>query len=459
MREVLKKKKSDYAQAVSDARTIANNMSEQPERRAELEEQWTRAFSTVESLKKEIQNLEARVAQLDALEAHARDFEPNDDALRVGGEGKEKSGRRDDSWKDTLRMRERSSVTINSELHRELLGMYLTQGPQALSRAVHALETAGDITRMERNALMVVDDTVGGFTVPEDFRTEILKAVAGFSVVRRAGARSITTNRTQVTFPTVNPGTNPYSSDLTAGNSDASSNWKPEGKFTGGTAPDQQNKPTFGREIIPVHIWQPDVVEITPELLEDTAIALEGLLADLFAEVRALDEDWAFLLGNGVGKPEGILNSGATTVNFGDQSSDLLIYSDVVNTFVGLPAQYRGNASWIFNSNTFGKILKMDGNNGTGRDERPLFNVNELFQNLLGRPFYVSEFMPSVASAVGAKACIFGDMRHFVIVERRDMRIQRLVERFAPNIGLLPTARIGGQVTVRDAFRIGVSVA
>ena len=34
------------------------------------------------------------------------------------------------------------------------------------------------------------------------------------------------------------------------------------------------------------------------------------------------------------------------------------------------------------------------------------------------------------------------------------MRIQRLVERFAPNVGILPTARIGGQVTRTAAFRV-----
>ena len=36
------------------------------------------------------------------------------------------------------------------------------------------------------------------------------------------------------------------------------------------------------------------------------------------------------------------------------------------------------------------------------------------------------------------------------------MRINRLVERFAPNIGVLPHARLGGQLTRKEAFRIGV---
>jgi predicted phage gp36 major capsid-like protein len=32
--------------------------------------------------------------------------------------------------------------------------------------------------------------------------------------------------------------------------------------------------------------------------------------------------------------------------------------------------------------------------------------------------------------------------------------VQRLVERFAPNVGFLPRARFGGQVVLNDAFRV-----
>ncbi len=51
---------------------------------------------------------------------------------------------------------------------------------------------------------------------------------------------------------------------------------------------------------------------------------------------------------------------------------------------------------------------------------------------------------------------IFGDFRSYIIAERLDLMVQRLVERFAPNVGFLASARIGGQVVRLAGFRLGV---
>src|SRR5262249_29320292 len=93
---------------------------------------------------------------------------------------------------------------------------------------------------------------------------------------------------------------NPYSSGL-------SGNWKAEGYVVGGTAPPTQDQPTFGLERVPTHIWSPDVIEITIDLLEDAAIDLDAEVRGLLAEVKGLDEDWAFLKGPGGGLPQGIM--------------------------------------------------------------------------------------------------------------------------------------------------------
>ena len=46
-------------------------------------------------------------------------------------------------------------------------------------------------------------------------------------------------------------------------------------------------------------------------------------------------------------------------------------------------------------------------------------------------------------------------LRVNLIEERLDLRVQRLTERFAPNIAFFPWARVGGQVVRKSAFRIG----
>jgi len=285
----------------------------------------------------------------------------------------------------------------------------------------------------------------------------------GFSVVRASGARVLQTSKPTVSFPVLNRATTNtkiYSSDLTQG----ASNWRSEGATSGGTARTPQNKPTFGLEEIPVHIWQPDPPEITQQLLEDTDIDLEGLLADLFAETMGFDTDLAFLRGDGVGLPEGITQSGATTVQVADATKynsggtagdNGFSYGRIINIYTSLAAQYRQRASWYFNSDTLGRLLTL-GTGASGSDQHPLFPVNAIPGTLLNRPMYFTEFLDNGGTA-GNVPILFGDPSYYVIAERRQLGIVRLVERYAPNIGLQPTARIGGQLVLKEAFRIGTA--
>ncbi len=80
--------------------------------------------------------------------------------------------------------------------------------------------------------------------------------------------------------------------------------------------------------------------------------------------------------------------------------------------------------------------------------------MNQLPGMLMTRPFFVTEFLDNLDNTAN-KPVIFGALRHYLIAERVDLGIQRLTERFAPNIAFLPWARIGGQVVRPSAFRIG----
>ncbi len=297
----------------------------------------------------------------------------------------------------------------------------------------------------EAHALLGSQDDLGGFLVPEDFRAEVIKDMAGFAVFRNLGCRVVPTSRNQVVFPTIRPNSgsspnpNMYSSNL-------GGSWRNEGaQGTDGSAPETQNQPTFGQLRIPVHIWQPDAVVVTQEFLEDSAVPVDSILAELFAETKALDEDYSFINGTGVDRPQGILNAGLTAVNSGGAST--LKYSGIVDLFTALPAQYRQSAAWLMNSATYGAILKLESTGGF-----LLFPPNALPGTLMGKQVFFSEFMPDVAAS--AKPIAFGAWRYYVIAERTEFRITRLVERFAPNVGLLATARLGGQVVRNNAFRL-----
>jgi len=332
------------------------------------------------------------------------------------------------------------------EAHNAAFMSYLRTG--SLEEARSHLTHSG-FGPKETHALLGTQSDVGGFLVPPDFRAEVLRAEAGIAVFRQAGARVVPTSSSRLVFPTITGDNNVYSSGVSGA-------WKPEGYVTGGTVPPTQSKPNTGQEQIPVHGWQPNVIEVTQELMMDSAAPLDSILAELLGETKALDEDGAFIGGDGVGKPEGILNAGLSSVVSGGASS--LTYTGLLNVLMGLPVQYRQRSSWIFNSATLASILALQTSAGflifppNGLGNMPDGTPKGAVGMMLGRPAFCSEFMPDIAAS--AYPIAIGDFSRYIIAERTDLRIQRLTERYAPNIGILATARLGGQLTRTNAFRL-----
>jgi HK97 family phage major capsid protein len=400
-------------------------------RKAEVDTEFNRAYEEFVGHKRTLDQIETLIqfedkVQADKDEAENRRLFPQHGFRRKGPEADAKK-----------------------EAHKRAFDVYLrspAHETNALGRAAEQLKGYGP---EEMNALLGTNDELGGFTIPEDFRAELLRALPGFAAVRQAGARIVPTSRQIVVFPTVKSGTDPYSSGITNNDEQATGgnmNWKPQGYVTGGTVPPQQDQPQFGQERIPVHVWQPNAVELSRELLDDSVFPLETILAQLFAETKALDEDWAFLNGDGVGKPEGILNAGCATVNVGNP----ITYNGLVDLYYTLRAQYRTRSAWMMSSLVFAEIVKLN----TGAGGMLIFPPNAPPNTLFGRTVHFTEFLPNPGAA--NKVILLGEFSHYIVAERSEMRINRLVERFAPNIGVLPHARLGGQLTRKEAFRIGV---
>ncbi len=338
---------------------------------------------------------------------------------------------------------------IERQAHREAFAMWLQHGDERRKDAVERLEKAGTYGPSEIQLLSGVTGELGGFAVPEDFRQEVVRPRPGFAVIRAAGARVMPTTRDTLVMPRVRSGSDPYSSGV-------SGSWRGVGYVSGGTAPSTQNQPKLDNERVQVFWWQPDVIELDPSLIMDNAINLESVIAEELGRTRGLDEDSAFVNGSGSGQPQGVLNSGATQITL---ASAAVSYNTLIDLVQGLPAQYRAGGSHVMNSDTFGDYMKLETSSGVTLIFEGFARMNSNpgtpgVANLMGYPVWFSEFMPDVAS--GAKAQVFGDFFYYVIAQREELRIQRLIERYAPNIGLLASARVGGQVVLNDAFRIGV---
>src|SRR5262249_53466680 len=82
-------------------------------------------------------------------------------------------------------------------------------------------------------------------------------------------------------------------------------------------------------------------------LLQDSAFGLEKFLMTLFARAIAWFEDFAFLQGNGVGKPQGILTAPCAAV-VNRQGANLVQFQDVANMYSKLLPSSQGQGFWTF---------------------------------------------------------------------------------------------------------------
>jgi HK97 family phage major capsid protein len=397
---------------------------------AELKEQFDKAMKDVEVFAGTLQ----RIDQMIAAEARANEVInglPNDpsEAYREGSRAEGVVS------KETA---ERFAEGI-----RECQNAYFRHGASHPAYITAREKLSAQTTALkpeERQALVGSIGTLGGALVTEDFKAEVIKNMAGISVALASGVRVVPCSSNTLVFPSIVGGTDPWSTGY-------SGTWRPAGAVgTDGTAPTVQNQPTFGQERIPVHEWQPDAVVVDPSLLEDAAVPLESILQEAIAETQALDWDYAFLRGDGIGKPRGIfdyIGSGVSSVKTGDAS--LMTYNGLIDLMMTLPAQYREGAVFYMKSLTFGAILKLKDS-----ANNPIMYSGQIPGTLFGKKVWMTEHMPSVAGA--AYPVLFGNPRYYVVASRRDLRVQRLIERFAPNVGFLPTARVGGALVRTVAF-------
>jgi HK97 family phage major capsid protein len=199
-------------------------------------------------------------------------------------------------------------------------------------------------------------------------------------------------------------------------------------------------------------------------LLDDSAFDVEGWLAGKIATRFIRAEAAAFVNGDGVDKPKGILlptkvaNASWTWGNLGyvptGAAADFPATNQadcIVNLVYALGADYRANATFVMNSKTAGAVRKMkdaDGrflwSDGLQAGEPP---------RLMGYPVLIAEDMPDVAA--DAFAIAFGDFRAgYTIAERPDLRILRDPFSAKPHVLFYATKRVGGEVTDFAAIKL-----
>ena len=302
----------------------------------------------------------------------------------------------------------------------------------------------------EKKALSEGADVAGGFLVPADFVGKMLQRMAAVSVVR-SRATVIPTARDALEIPAFAPhGSAPstYSSGFV-------------GDWSGETALLSDTDPAIEKVSVPVK-----KLRVGTKVSWDMAADVGGVdwLLTEGAKNLAAAEDGAFLNGDGVGKPVGILPSltasqltdvEGSTVNTISNTTAADGSANKVLTFAGsLPSQYQRDAVLVLDAATEASINKLvDANRNflfprrRGPDGR---------RELLGNPVENSPHVP-LQGTDGNRVLLLGAFEGYLIAQRALLSVV-LTERFADSsqIGLILFDRVGGAVWNLDAFRGGV---
>ncbi len=217
------------------------------------------------------------------------------------------------------------------------------------------------------------------------------------------------------------------------------------------------------RVIIPLHELSA-MPKASQRLLDDAAFDIENWLAGRIAEKFARAEAAAFILGDGVNKPKGLLttptapNTTATATEIGTVNSGLNGDFNATNPggplidlVYALPAEFRANAHFVLNSRTASALRKLRDSDGRFLWSDSLAAGQPA--QLLGYPVLICEDMPNMANS--SKSIAFGDFRAaYTIVERPDLRVLRDPFSAKPHVLFYATKRVGGGVTDPRAVKL-----
>lgn len=201
------------------------------------------------------------------------------------------------------------------------------------------------------------------------------------------------------------------------------------------------NAATFGRYKITSH--QVGSTIVVPEDFDrDVDFDVEGHVLKEFGRCIGGAEEAAFIGGDGEAAPSGFLNDAAI-----GHSTEKITYDDVIKLYFSLDKQYRKNGVWLMNDETALKLRTLKDADGN-------YIWNQSDNTILGKPIYISNYMPG--EAAGAKPIAFGDFSYFWIVDRMPFSMRRLTELyvFKQQVGYLGYEYLDAKLIRPDAIHV-----
>lgn len=286
-------------------------------------------------------------------------------------------------------------------------------------------QTRKPLTVDESRSLNTATDAKGGYLVPETFASTIIMKATEKSYIRDLATVSVSTS----------------TENLPVEGDDGENGWiDEEGEYP-------ESDPTIGQ--VQLSAWKTGrIVKVTDESLQDTIPAIEGYVAMKFTKSTIKAEEPAFITGNGVKKPTGLLVT--AEVGLTTASATALTPDEIINLMTSLDADYESNAHLMMNKNTRAVIRKFKDSNGQPLWVQGFAGNPDTFEN---KPIRINKHMPDIAA--GTKPIAYGDFSYYHIKDRTAMTMKRLNELYAGtgHVGFRIDKRVDGKLVLPEAIK------
>jgi HK97 family phage major capsid protein len=330
-------------------------------------------------------------------------------------------------------------LTAEAREHAGVFNTWFRKGDRAIDADLRDLEVKAKLTTQS--------DPDGGYLVPETMEAGIDRVLGTHSAVR--GISRVIQISGQTYKKLVNMG-------------GASYGWVGEQQSRGETT-----TPTLREIAINVHeiYAQPAA---TQTALDDSVFDVEAWLAEEVSISFAEAEGAAFISGDGVNKPRGILSYpkvangsyawgklGFTVTGhasaFIAPTSSASPADCLVDLYYSLKEGYRNGASWLTSDAVLGTIRKMKDGDGNYLWAPPTAAAD--VPTILQKPVRTDDNMEALAADKFPVA--FGDFqRGYLIADRQGIRVLRDPFTSKPNVLFYTTKRVGGGVVNFEAIKL-----
>ena len=281
------------------------------------------------------------------------------------------------------------------------------------------------------NSLLEGTDSEGGYLVPDEFEHTLVQKLTAANVLRPL-CHVIQTSFGDRKIPVVA--------------SKGTADWVDEE----GTYPLSDD--TFSQVVLGAYKVA-TMIKVSEELLSDSVFDIEGYVSEQFGKRIGDKEEDAFLTGNGVSKPIGILHTtGGAEVGVTTAGASAITGDELIDLVYSLRAPYRKSAVFVLNDTTVKLLRKLKDGDGQYL-WRPGITENAP-DTILGHRIVTSEFMPGVSAA--NKSIAFGDFSYYWIADRQGRTFKRLNELYATTgqIGFLASQRLDGKLILPEAIKV-----